>query len=94
VNFRDRLLVEIARGCRFRHLVRLGRHIELHFVSGDARHSFRQLREVELHERERLRLVVAEDGGVDLAAFDVLLEQNRRVEFIVNPGNLLEQLLQ
>src|SRR6185312_6057382 len=66
--------------------------IELHVLASDARSSLGKLRQVELNQRQRLRAVVAQNGGVDFASLDILLDQRRAVEFLVNEVNALHQL--
>ena len=89
----DQLLVEVLGRRGLRHLVRLGVHVELHFVAGDARLAFGQLRQIELDQRQRLGLVVAEDRGVNLAAIDVLLDQRGGAELVVDVLDALHQVL-
>src|SRR5207302_87425 len=88
----DDLFFQLRRR-RLRHLVRLGVDVELHLVAGNARHVVGQLRQVELDQRQRLGLVVAEDRGVDLAAVDVLLDQRGGVELVVDVFDALHQVL-
>ena len=58
------------------------------------RHPFRQLRQIQLDDRQRVRFVVPEDADVDLAPLDVLLDQRRTVEPLLEEGDALHQLAQ
>ena len=87
------LLAEILRQDRLGLLVGICVLLPLDLGARDLRRACRQLGEVELHDRQRLGLVVAEHGDVELAAFDVLLDQGRGVELGVDVVDALHQLL-
>jgi hypothetical protein len=57
------------------------------------RRALGQAREVELDHRQRLGLAVAEHRDVHLAAFDVLLDQDRRVELLLQLVDALHEVL-
>ena len=86
------LLVEVFGRRGFCHLVGLGLVIELHVLAGDPRRSLGKLGEVEFNQRQHLGIIVAENGGVDFAAFNVLLNERRAVEFLVDVVDALHQL--
>ena len=68
--------------------------LPFHLGAGDARRALRQLRQVELDDRQRFGIAIADHRDVDLTALDVLLDQDRGVELGVHAVDALHQLLQ
>ena len=88
----DGLVGQIVRDDRLGVAVGAGALRPLHLGAGNLRPSFRQLREIELDDRQRQRILVAEDADVHLPPLDVLLDQHRRIEVRVQPVDALHQL--
>ena len=77
-------IVEIFRDPRLGELVRFGVFFELYVVAGNFRRALGQARKIEFDQRQNLRaFVVAENARINFAAFDVFLDQRRRIEFIL-----------
>src|SRR5204863_4093257 len=73
--------------------IRAGAVLPLHLGPGDARRALREMREVELHRRHRLRPRVSEHADIDLTALDVLLDEDGMVEVGMQLVDALHQLL-
>ena len=68
-------------------------HAPLHAVGRDALGALGHVGEEELPDRHRLQRLIAQNADVDLAAFDVLLDDRRGVDALVDEGDALLELL-
>ena len=79
------LFVEIFRDVGLGQLVDLGIFLEFHIVAGDLRCALGQARQIQFDQRQNLgAFVAAQNPGVDLAAFNVFLDQSGRIKFILD----------